>query len=97
VGDGGDGALNGMKVGAYAGQGAPADFKFQLVICADGSVDRIKGRQRRRAAGRRDQECARVAEAAEGPAGGRREAGSKCKAIKYIFTWSGKGQAGKVK
>jgi hypothetical protein len=40
VGDGGAGALNGMKVGAYAGQGA-GDFKFQLVVCADGTVDRI--------------------------------------------------------
>ena len=92
-------ALNGMKVGAYAGQGAPADFKFQLVICADGSIDRINSK-----GGTADAQLAGAIKNAleslklpKAPPAVAEKLGGKCKAIKYIFTWSGKGQAGKVK
>jgi hypothetical protein len=86
-------ALNGMKVGAYAGQGKAADLQVPA-----GGLRRRLGRPhqgdaalRRHAAGRRDQERDRVAEAAEGAAGDRQAAGWQVQAIPYDFTWSGKG------
>lgn len=92
-------ALNGMKVGAYAGQGQAADYKFQLVICADGKIERIN-----RKGGSADAQLGGAIENAleslklpKAPAAIAEKLGGKCKAIKYVFTWSGKGNSGKIK
>lgn len=92
-------ALNGMKVGAYAGEGTAADFKFQLVICADGRIDRINKK-----GGSADAQLAGAIKNAleslklpKAPAEIAKQLGSSCKAIKYVFTWSGKGNSGKIK
>ncbi len=93
------GALNGMKVGAYAGQGKAATYKFQLVVCADGSVDRIKvtqpsGDTQLDGALKNAIESLKLPKA---PPDIAKQLAGKCKRIPYDFTWSGKGQAGKVK
>ena len=70
------GALNGMKVGAYAGEGTQAAYQFQLVICADGRVDDVRTKKPSGDAkldGAITQR-ARVAQAAQGPAGHRQAA-----------------------
>jgi hypothetical protein len=92
-------ALNNMKVGAYAGQGSAADYKFQLIVCADGSVERIN-----RKGGTADEQLANAIKNAveslklpKAPPELAKQLAGKCKKIPYIFTWSGKGQAGKVK
>jgi len=92
-------ALNGMKVGVYAGQGTAADFKFQLTVCADGSIERIN-----RKGGSADNDLAKAIENAveslklpKAPADLAKQLAGKCKKIPYIFTWAGKGQSGKVK
>lgn len=93
------GALNGMKVGAYAGQGSPADFQFQLVICADGSIDDVRGK-----GGSADKQlqdaiknALQMLKIPKAPADIAKQLAGKCKKIPYVFTWSGKGQSGKVK
>jgi hypothetical protein len=92
-------ALNGMKVGAYAGQGSAATFQFQMVICADGSVERIN----RKGGDADDKLAGAIKNAVESlklpkaPPEIAKQLGGKCKKIPYVFTWSGKGQAGKVK
>lgn len=93
------GALNGMKIGAYAGQGSPAVYKFQLVVCADGSVDRIKvtkpsGDPQLDGAIKNAIESLKLPKA---PANIAKQLAGKCKRIPYDFTWSGAGQSGKVK
>ena len=92
-------ALNNMKVGAYAGQGSAADYKFQLIVCADGSIERIN-----RKGGSADSQLAGAIENAveslklpKAPPELAKQLSGKCKKIPYVFTWSGKGQSGKVK
>jgi outer membrane biosynthesis protein TonB len=93
------GALNGMKVGAYAGQGKAATYKFQLVVCADGSVDRIKvtqpsGDAQLDGAIKNAVESLKLPKA---PANIAKQLAGKCKRIPYDFTWSTKGGGGTVK
>ncbi|MBK7827862.1 hypothetical protein [Nannocystis sp.] len=93
------GALNGMKVGAYAGQGSPADFKFQLVICADGSIDdvRAKGGSADKQLQDAIKNALQMLKIPKAPPDIAKQLAGKCKKIPYEFTWSGKGQSGKVK
>ena len=93
------GALNGMKVGAYAGQGTPASYQFQLVICADGSIDDVRvkkasGDSQLDGAIKNALESLKLPKA---PAEIAKQLAGKCKKIPYIFTWSGSGQKGKIK
>ncbi len=93
------GALNGMKIGAYGGQGKPLKYKFQLVVCADGSVDRIKvvepsGDSGLDGAIKNAIESLKLPKA---PPEIAKQLAGKCKRIPYDFTWSGSGQSGKVK
>jgi len=93
------GALNGMKVGAYAGQGTAAAYQFQLVICADGRVDDVRtkkpsGDPKLDGAIKNALESLKLPKA---PADIAKQLGGGCKKIPYVFTWSGSGQTGKVK
>lgn len=93
------GALNNMKVGAYAGQGKPAAYKFQLVVCADGTVDRIKVTQPSGDA-QLDGQIKNAVESLKlpkAPANIAQQLAGKCKRIPYDFTWSAKGAGGVVK
>lgn len=92
------GALNGMKVGAYAGQGKPANVIFEIIVCADGKVDRVNMK------GGDDQELVgKVKNAVESlklpqaPPNIAKLLAGKCKKIPYRFTWSTKGGGGTVK
>jgi len=92
-------ALNGMKIGAYAGQGKAATYKFQLVVCADGSVDRIKVTQPS-GDGQLDGQIKNAIESLKlpkAPANIAKQLAGKCKRIPYDFTWSAKGSGGTVK
>jgi outer membrane biosynthesis protein TonB len=93
------GALNGMKVGAYAGQGTPASYQFQLVICADGSIEDVRTKKASGDSGldgaiKNALESLKLPKA---PADIAKQLAGKCKKIPYIFTWSGSGQKGKIK
>ena len=93
------GALNGMKVGAYAGQGTQAAYQFQLVICADGRVDDVRTKK---ASGdpKLDGAITNALESLKlpkAPPDIAKQLAGGCKKIPYIFTWSGSGQKGKVK
>jgi hypothetical protein len=93
------GALNGMKVGAYAGQGSAAAYQFQLVICADGRVDDVRtkkpsGDPKLDGAIKNALESLKLPKA---PADIAKQLAGGCKKIPYVFTWSGSGQSGKVK
>jgi outer membrane biosynthesis protein TonB len=93
------GALNGMKVGAYAGQGTPASYQFQLVICADGSIDDVRVKKPS-GDGQLDGAIKNALESLKlpkAPADIAKQLAGKCKKIPYVFTWSGKGQSGKIK
>lgn len=93
------GALNNMKVGAYAGQGSAATFQFQMVICADGTVERIN----KKGGDADDKLAGAIKNAVESlklpkaPPDIAKQLNGGCKKIPYVFTWSGKGQSGKVK
>lgn len=92
-------ALNGMKIGAYAGQGKPATYKFQLVVCANGTVDRIKVTQPSGDA-QLDGQIKNNIESLKlppAPANIAKQLAGKCKRIPYDFTWSAKGAGGTVK
>lgn len=93
------GALNGMKVGAYAGQGTPATYQFQLVICADGSIEdvRQKGSTGDAQFNGAIKNAIQTLKLPKAPANIAKQLSGKCKKIPYTFTWSGKGQSGKVK
>ena len=93
------GALNGMKVGAYGAQGKAATYKFQLVVCADGTVDRIKVTQPSGDA-QLDGQIKNAVESLKlpkAPANIAQQLAGKCKRIPYDFTWSAKGAGGVVK
>ncbi len=91
-------ALNGMTVGSYAGLGQEATFGFQLVICADGSIDQVRVKQ---STGRPDfdgqiRNALEALKLPKAPAAIARQLGSNCKKIPYVFTWSGKSSRGSV-
>lgn len=92
-------ALNGMTVGSYAGLGQDVSFKFQLVICADGSIDEVRTKK---STGKPDfdgqiRNALQALKLPKAPAAIAKQLGSKCKKIPYEFTWSGQNAKGKVK
>jgi outer membrane biosynthesis protein TonB len=92
-------ALNGMKVGAYAAQGSQAVFKFQLVLCADGSIDDVRKKQSTNDP-KLDGAIINALETLKlpkAPPDIAKQLSGKCKKIPYEFTWAGKGGSGKVK
>jgi outer membrane biosynthesis protein TonB len=92
-------ALNGMTVGSYAGAGQDVNFKFQLIICADGKIDEVRTKQ---STGKPDfdgqiRNALQVLKLPKAPPEIAKQLGSKCKKIPYEFTWSGKSSNGKVR
>ncbi len=92
-------ALNGMTVGSYAGQGQEATYKFQLIICADGSVDDVRTKL---STGRPDfdgqiRNALTALKLPKAPPAIAAQLGTKCKKIPYEFTWRGASQRGSVK
>lgn len=93
------GVLNKMTVGAYAGQGPALTYQFQLVICADGSIERISTKQPsgNKEFDNRIKGSLEALKLPKAPADIAKQLAGKCKKIPYIFTWSGAGSKGKVK
>jgi outer membrane biosynthesis protein TonB len=92
-------ALNGMTVGSYAGLGQDVSFKFQLVICADGSIDEVRTKK---STGKPDfdgqiRNALGALKLPKAPADIAKQLAGKCKKIPYEFTWSGKSANGKVR
>ena len=91
-------ALNGMTVGSYAGLGQDVSYKFQLVICADGSIDDVRTKQ---STGKPDFD-GQIRTALErlklpkAPPAIAAQLGSRCKKIPYEFTWRGASSSGTV-
>jgi len=91
-------ALNGMTVGSYAGLGQEASFKFQLIVCADGSIAEVRTRL---STGRPDfdgqiRNALTALKLPKAPPAIAAQLGSKCKKIPYEFTWRGASQRGSV-
>ena len=92
-------ALNGMTVGSYAGQGQEATYKFQLIICADGSIADVRAKL---STGRPDfdgqiRNTLTALKLPRAPPAIAAQLGTKCKKIPYEFTWRGASQRGNVK
>lgn len=91
-------ALNGMTVGSYAGLGQDVSYKFQLVICADGSIEDVRTKQ---STGKPDFD-GQIKSALErlklpkAPPTIASQLGSRCKKIPYEFTWRGASSSGTV-
>ncbi len=91
-------ALNGTQVGSYAGLGQDVSYKFQLVICADGSIDDVRTKL---STGRPDFD-GQIRNALErlklpkAPPAIAAQLGSRCKKIPYEFTWRGASSSGTV-
>jgi hypothetical protein len=91
-------ALNGMTVGSYAGEGQDSIYKFQLVVCADGSVQDVRTRQ---STGKPDfdgliRNAIERLRLPKAPPELAKQLAGKCKKIPYEFTWRGKGGKGGV-
>jgi outer membrane biosynthesis protein TonB len=91
-------ALNGMTVGSFAGLGQEATYKFQLVVCADGSVDDVRTKQ---STGRPDfdgqiRNAITALKLPRAPADIAAQLAGKCKKIPYEFTWRGASRNGTV-
>lgn len=86
------GALNNLTVGSYAGLGQDVTYKFQLVVCADGRIDRVNTKG---STGKPDFDgqirngIERIKLPKAPPELAKQLAGG-CKKIPYVFTWSGK-------
>jgi len=92
-------ALNGMTVGSYAGAGQDVTYKFQLVICADGSIDDVRTKQ---STGKPDfdgqiKNALNSLKLPKAPPAIAAQLAGKCKKIPYEFTWRGKNSNGSVK
>ncbi len=91
-------ALNGMRVGSYAGLGQDVSYKFQLVICADGSIDDVRTKQ---STGKPDfdgqiKNALEQLKLPKAPPAIAAQLGSRCKKIPYEFTWRGASSSGTV-
>lgn len=87
-------ALNGLTVGSYAGLGQDVTYKFQLILCADGSIDDVRTKQ---STGKPDfdgqiRNSLERLKLPKAPADIARQLAGGCKKIPYIFTWTGKGK-----
>jgi len=83
-------ALNNMKVGAFAAQGAGGNFKFQLTICKDGSIKSVS--KKGGSLGADGQNAVRLAleqlDIPKPPAAVASKMSGSCAKIKYTFNWS---------
>ena len=91
-------ALNGMTVGSYAGLGQDVSYRFQLVICADGSIDDVRTKL---STGRPDfdgqiKNALAALKLPRAPAKIAAQLAGRCKKIPYEFTWRGKNRGGVV-
>lgn len=86
-------ALNNMKVGAYAAQGATGDFKFQLTICKDGSVKQVskKGGSLPADAQNGVRLSLEQLDLPKPPPDVLKKMKSNCAKIRYTFVWSARG------
>jgi hypothetical protein len=87
-------ALNNLTVGSYAGLGQDVTYKFQLIVCADGSIDDVRTKQ---SSGKPDfdgqmRNAIERIKLPKAPADLAKQLASSCKKIPYIFTWAGKGK-----
>lgn len=91
-------ALNGMTVGSYAGLGQDVSYKFQLVICADGSIEDVRTKQstgKPNFDGQINAALERL-KLPKAPPAIAAQLGSRCKKIPYEFTWRGASSSGTV-
>lgn len=85
-------ALNNMKVGAFAGKGSSGNFKFQLTICKDGTIDRVA--KKGGSLSPDGQNAVRLAldqlKIPKPPAKVAKNMKGRCAKIKYTFNWTSK-------
>jgi len=88
------GALNKMKVGAYAGQGKTGSYKFQIVICANGTIDRVNQKQSSgdKTLDNMVKSAVLTTKIPKPPADVAKQLKGGCKTIPYRFTWSNGGK-----
>lgn len=92
-------ALNDMSVGSYAGLGQEGTYKFQLVLCADGSIEAVRTKQ---STGRPDfdgriRHALTTLKLPKAPPAIAEQLADKCKKMPYEFTWSGSGASGTIR
>lgn len=84
-------ALNGMKVGAYAAKGSSGNFKFQLKLCKDGTIDTVY--KKGGSADAELQNAIRLSleqlDLPKPPSKIASQMKGNCVKIKYTFVWSG--------
>jgi hypothetical protein len=84
-------ALNGMKVGSYAAKGKSGNFKFELKLCKDGTIDQVY--KKGGTADAELQDAIRLSleqlDLPKPPASVASKMKSNCVKIKYTFNWSG--------
>ena len=88
------GALNKMKVGSYAGEAKAGTLKFQIEICANGTISRFSLKQPSGDA-KLDGAVKAAVEATKiplPPPDIAKQLKGGCKKIPYQFTWSGGGK-----
>jgi hypothetical protein len=87
-------ALNNLTVGSYAGLGQDVTYKFQIIVCADGTIDDVRTKQ---SSGKSDfdgqmRNAIERIKLPKAPADIAKQLAGGCKKIPYIFTWAGKGK-----
>ena len=86
-------ALNNMPVGAYAAKGKKGNFKFQLKICKDGTIDKVtkRGGSLPPDAQHHVVLALNQLKIPKPPSKVARKMKSRCAKIKYVFNWSSRG------